>query len=105
MLAAALDPMEGSVVIVIAIALTALAAGQGRSPHRRLVYAGLALAAFGVGALWGLSALGGFGGDSGRSIWWGLTLIPYPAGWALALTGGVKAWRDGLPQAGLSSSS
>ena len=96
MLAAALDPMEGSIVIVIGIALAAYAAGAGRSPHRALLYAGLALAAVGVTALWGLSAVGGFGGDTGRSNWWWLALVPYPVGWMLALVGGVKTWRDGL---------
>lgn len=99
MIVATLDPMEGSIVIVTGIAMAAAAARAGRSPHRGALAAGFALAVFGVAALWGLSAMGGFGGDSGRSIWWGLTLLPYPIGWLIALVGGVRAWRDGLPAA------
>jgi len=34
----------------------------------------------GVGALWFLSSLGGIGGKSGHSIWWGLLILPYPTG-------------------------
>ena len=92
-----LDPMEGSAVILPAIALTALAARLGRSDHTFSLTIGLVLAAIGIGALWGFSAIGGFGGTTGRSIWWGLTLLPYPLGWAIALVGGIRAWRDGLP--------
>jgi hypothetical protein len=46
---------------------------------------GLVLA--GVAALWGLSALGGVGGDTGRSMWWLLLCAPYGLGWLLALGG------------------
>lgn len=39
------------------------------------------LAAGGVGWLFILSAMGGFGGDTGRGAWWALTILPYPIGW------------------------
>ena len=94
-----IDPLEGSVVILAAIAMAALAARLGHSAHTLSLTIGLALAAVGIGALWGLSAIGGFGGTTGRSLWWGLTILPYPAGWAVALVGGIRAWRDGLPKA------
>jgi hypothetical protein len=31
----------------------------------------------------------GIGGKSGRSLWWGLALLPYPVGWLMALIAGV----------------
>lgn len=96
MLAGALDPLEGSLVILPAITMVAVGAGMGHSPHRHLTYIGLALATIGIAALWGWSAAGGFGG---RSMWWGLTLLPYPIGWTTALIGGIRAWRDGMPGA------
>ena len=45
------------------------------------------LIALGVVALWGLSSGGGFGGDSERSMWWGLLVLPYPIGWSLGIWG------------------
>ena len=98
MILAPLDPLEGSALILPAIALAALAARLGRSSQTFLLTIGLVLAAIGIGAMWGFSAIGGFGGTTGRSIWWGLTILPYPLGWAIALTGGIRAWRDGLPK-------
>ena len=98
MILAPLDPIEGSALILPAIALAALAARLGRSEQTLLLNIGLVLAAAGIGALWGFSAIGGFGGTTGLSIWWGLTILPYPIGWAVALVGGIRAWRDGLPK-------
>src|SRR4030095_8259159 len=34
----------------------------------------------GVAALWGLSAIGGFGGTSGRAYLWGMLIVSYPIG-------------------------
>ena len=31
----------------------------------------------------GLNALGGVGGQTGRSYWWAPVALPYPAGWIL----------------------
>ena len=41
------------------------------------MYWSLLLVLIGVAALWISSALGGFGGDTGRSDWWGLLFVPY----------------------------
>jgi hypothetical protein len=38
----------------------------------------------------GMSALGGIGGDTGRSYWWALLFLPYPVGWIMALTGAFE---------------
>jgi hypothetical protein len=53
-----------------------------------------ALIAFGVAALFGLSALGGAGGNSGRSIWWLALCVSYPIGWLLGLFGAASNLRD-----------
>ena len=74
----ALDPLEGSVLILPGAGLLALAAWLGSSRYRKLLYWSFALVTIGVGVLWTLSAAGGFGGSTGRSLWWGLLLLPYP---------------------------
>ena len=94
MVIGAVDPLEGSLVILPGVCLVALGAGLGNSRHRLLLYWSAVLVAVGVGAWWGLSALGGFGGNSGRSNWWGLVLLPYPAGWIMGLIGAMWSWRE-----------
>ena len=94
MVIGAFDPMEGSLLILPGAGLAALGARLGISRHRGLLYWSVALVAVGVGALWGVSTLGGFGGESGRSIWWGLFILPYPAGWILGLVGSIRALRE-----------
>ena len=84
------DPLEGSLIILAAAALLAGAAFAGHLAARRQLAWALALVALGVGTLWGLSAVGGFGGQSGRSNWWALLLLPYPIGWLLALSGALR---------------
>lgn len=90
-----LDPLEGSLVILAAVALLALAGFAGHLAARRQLAWALALVALGIGTLWGLSAIGGFGGQTGRSNWWALLLLPYPIGWLLALTGALRSLRIG----------
>jgi hypothetical protein len=95
MLAGAVDPMEGSVVILAGSGLVALGAflGQGERPliaYRVWVFI---LILIGVGALWGLSNLGGIGGKSGRSMWWGVLILPYLIGWCMGIWGpGSPRW-------------
>jgi hypothetical protein len=90
LLIGALDPLEGSLVIVPATAVIALSAFLARSRFRQLAYWGFGLTAIGVGWMFIISALGGFGGETGRSMWWVLTLLPYPVGWILCLIAGVR---------------
>jgi len=95
MLVGAIDPMEGSLLILPGSALWALGTYLGQAEHRFITYRVWAflLIAIGVGSLWGLSAVGGFGGTSGRSMWWGLLLLPYLAGWLMAICGpGNPRW-------------
>lgn len=94
MLAGAVDPLEGSLLIFPGSALVALGALLGKSPRRRLLYVAFALVAAGVGAMFVLSSLGGTGGSSGRSNWWLLLVLPYPAGWVLSVVGAILTLRD-----------
>jgi hypothetical protein len=94
MLIGALDPLEGSLVILPGTTLVALGAMIAKSGHRRLVYWALTLVATGVGVLWGMSSIGGFGGDTGRPMWWAAILLPYPVGFILAVVGAFRQLRE-----------
>lgn len=85
----AIDPMEGSLLILPGSGLFALGTYLGQAERRLITYrvTVFILIAIGVAALWGLSAVGGFGGTSGHSIWWGLLILPYVIGWLMALWG------------------
>lgn len=85
MLAGILDPMEGSLAVLAGVAVAALGVWLGHDRREKLLYWAFALVVLGVGALWGLSSVGGFGGDTGRSNWWGLLILPYPVGWIMGL--------------------
>lgn len=92
MLIGAVDPLEGSLIILPGTGLVALGMFLGKSRRRALLYWALALVAIGVGAMWISSAFGGFGGNTGRSIWWGLLiLVPYALGWIMGLIGAILA--------------
>ena len=93
MVAGVLDPLEGSVIILGGTALSALGAFLSHSRYRLPVTA-LAMTTVGVGALLGLSAIGGVGGNSGRSFWWLLLCVPYPVGWILGLVGAARKLRE-----------
>lgn len=88
------DPLEGSLVIFAGSALVALGAMLGASRHKGFLVASLFILGAGVAALWGLSALGGFGGNSGHPMWWGLVIIPYPVGWVMTLIGAIRTLRE-----------
>ncbi len=95
MLAGALDPMEGSLVILPGSGLVALGTFLGHNERRLVIYRVwvFILIAIGVAALWGLSAMGGFGGSSGRSNWLGLLILPYLIGWSMGIWGpGSPRW-------------
>jgi hypothetical protein len=94
MLVGALDPMEGSLLILPGAALVALGTflDKRERPRGRSRLAAFILIALGVGSLWGLSQLGGFGCNSGRSLWWGTPILLYLAGWSWDL------WARGTPR-------
>ena len=88
MLIGAIDPLEGSLIIFAGSGLVTLGTYRQKSPPRILRYWlwVFILITVGVGLMWLLSAFGGLGGDTGRSLWWGLVLLPYPIGWIMGVT-------------------
>jgi hypothetical protein len=95
MLVGALDPLEGSVLILPGSGLVALGACFSRSERRVIAYRVMVflLIAVGVGALWWSSSVGGFGAPGERSMWWGSLILPYLIGWSMGIWGpGSPRW-------------
>jgi hypothetical protein len=80
-----LDPLEGSVLIALASLILAGVTHLFNDPHSKYYRLAAWLILPGVSCLFLLSSMGGFGGESGLSAFWGLLLLPYPAGWLLIL--------------------
>ncbi len=87
MVVGAVDPLEGSVLILTGSGMVALATWLGNQARSVALYRtwSFAMIAFGVLALFVISSMGGVGGKSGRSTWWLLVLLPYPIGWLLGI--------------------
>jgi hypothetical protein len=94
MVIGAIDPLEGSVVILAGSLVTAIGAVLAKSRRKKLLIAAFILIAAGVGVMFALSAMGGIGGRTGRSLWWALIMLPYPAGWIMGLTGAVLSLKE-----------
>jgi hypothetical protein len=95
MLVGSLDPMEGAVIILPGSGLVALGTFLGQSERRLIAYRVwvFILIAIGVGAMWGLTWVGGIGGKSGHSMWWGVLILPYLIGWSMGIWGpGSPRW-------------
>jgi len=84
MLVGALDPLEGSLVILPGSGLITLGILLGNSERQLRIQwvVILLLIAFGVGALWGLGALHLY---RGHSKWWQVLILPYPIGWIIGI--------------------
>jgi hypothetical protein len=80
-----LDPLEGSILILAGSILLAVVTHFFKDPQRKWYRIAGTLILFGVLALWILSALGGFGGESTLSYGWAVLILPYPAGWLMLL--------------------
>ena len=93
MLIGAVDPLEGSLIILPGSGIAALGTFLGQRRHRRLVYCAFGLIAVGVGAMFVLSMFGGTGGNTGCSNWWLLVVLPYPVGWIMGLAGILRGIR------------
>jgi hypothetical protein len=96
MVVGAIDPLEGSLLILPGSGLLALGTYLGQAERREIVCKlwAFVLTAIGIGVLWGLSAIGGIGGSTARSMWWGLpVLLPYLIGWNMGVWGpGSPRW-------------
>jgi len=89
MLVGAIDPLEGSFVILPGSAVVTAGAFLGKSRYRFLLSWAFILIAVGVGTMVVFTAMGGIGGHSGHSLWWGLFILPYPVGWIVGLVGAI----------------
>ena len=81
----ALDPLEGSVVITLGSVLIALSTYLTRDRHRKIFLTAAIMIVIGVLFLFYLSSLGGFGGKSTLSLWYGTLILPYPIGWLMSI--------------------
>jgi hypothetical protein len=98
MLLGFLDPLEGAVVILVGVGLGGLNAHLNSNNNRKMLYWAFAIIAIGIGAMLALSRIGGIGGQSGHSIWWGLMILPYPIGWIIGLVGGIRMFIESFKQ-------
>jgi hypothetical protein len=98
MIVGMLDPLEGSVIILAGSGFVALGTWLGNKGRALSVYWAwlFGMIASGVIALFWLSAVGGIGGNSGHSPWWGLVLLPYPIGWLLGMANLVSRMIDSV---------
>ncbi|MCJ7758753.1 MAG: hypothetical protein MUP24_11485 [Gillisia sp.] len=80
-----LDPLEGSVVIAAGSSLIALSTYLTKDRHWKIFLASLIMIIIGVFFLFYFSSLGGFGGTSTLSWWWGTLILPYPLGWLMSI--------------------
>jgi len=93
-----LDPMEGSILILIgSIVFAAISISTQKKYWKAFTFAAI-LITIGVAALFLLSSLGGFGGKSSLSWWWGLTILPYPIGWLMNVIFLIKTRRKMLQE-------
>ena len=103
MVVGAVDPLEGSVLVAVGSGLL-LGSEIAKGAERRHVgfwTSVFILIVVGVTAMFGLSWVGGMGGNSGRSMWCGMLIVPYPLGWLLGVgrlaVEGMRALRDRSP--------
>jgi hypothetical protein len=94
MILGAVDPLEGSVVIVAGSLLSVIGLWMAQSRYFRLAVWAFILTAVGVAILFGLSAVGGIGGDTGRPMWLMVVFLPYPVGWVLGLIAVIRKLRE-----------
>jgi hypothetical protein len=80
-----IDPLEGSVLIGAGCALITLATFLRQEWQWRIFFTSLVLIVIGVYFLFYFSDMGGFGGTSKLSWWWGILVLPYPIGWLIAV--------------------
>lgn len=77
----AIDPLEGSLLIIAGSALLALSAYVNNDRHSKIFTIALIMIVIGVFFMFYFSSIGGFGETSALSWWWGLLILPFPIGW------------------------
>jgi hypothetical protein len=82
MLVGALDPLEGSVIILPSAGIAAVGALVGHTARRKLLYAAFVLIAVGVCTMLLYSFIG-------RSGVWAAMIVPYPIGWILGVVASI----------------
>jgi MFS family permease len=80
----ALDPLEGSVVIVAGSIIMTISAYLRRDRHRKQFLTFSILIVVGVFSLFFFSSFGGFG-KGALSWWWAILVLPYPVGWLASI--------------------
>jgi hypothetical protein len=91
-----LDPLEGSVVILAGSVLVALSSFLAHNRYWKIFLLTFIMIAIGVFFLFYLSSLGGFGGTSNLSWWYGTLILPYPIGWIIAIVFSIKGLKKGI---------
>jgi hypothetical protein len=81
----AIDPLEGSIIILFGSGLLALSTSLSKDKNKYCFLVLFIMIVFGFGFLFYFSSLGGFGGESTLSWWWGLLILPYPIGWLVTI--------------------
>lgn len=89
-IAGIIDPLEGSILVSAGILLILISAFAGDDPDKKLFLFSAIMIVFGVFFLFYFSSLGGFGGKSGLSWWWVILILPYPAGWIMAIAALIR---------------
>jgi hypothetical protein len=80
-----LDPLEGSVLVLLGSILLAVVTYGFRDPQHKWYRLAAVLIFFGVLALWILSAYGGIGEGGDLGYGWAAWIIPYPVGWLILM--------------------
>ena len=76
-----LDPMEGSVLILAGAVLISSIRFMDKKENWKLFCGATFCIIAGIFFLFYISSLGGIGGASALSWWYGLLILPYPIGW------------------------
>ena len=77
----AIDPLEGSILILFGSGILTLSTFLSMDKYKYYFLVLFIMVLLGIGFLFYFSSLGGFGGESTLSWWWGLLILPYPIGW------------------------
>ncbi len=87
MLLGALDPLEGAIIILSGSGLVVLGTFLSNGQRNSFLYWlwVFVLIVFGFAVMLILTALGGIGGSTGHSMWWGIFVLPYPVGWLMGI--------------------